>query len=208
MSSERILLLAAVHGHLAQIAYLAKELNRDEQKTVLKDLKLMLKAVAKSEKPVSEEVSEDTPVSAGPAETQKIETISTESLRIRIPPEPETYESAPAPAAPVPTPPAPALTPRRSRSGTSLKKFNSDFNVWYSDVYLPSWKSNITTWRNIYDSLPRKKNAKRERNQFPTDAPINKIIARAVYSSYMKSPPLVSLLEHDDSLFQSLLNVS
>lgn len=201
MSSERILLLAAVHGHLAQIAYLAKELNRDEQKTVLKDLKRMLKAVAKSEKPVSEEVSEDTPVSAGPAapvapaETQKIETISTESLRIRIPPEPETYESAPAPAAPVPTPPASALTPHRSRAVTSLKKFNSDFNIWYSDVYLPSWKSNITTWRNIYDSLPRKNNAKRERNQFPTDAPINKVIARAVYSSYLKSPPSVSLLE-------------
>lgn len=201
MSSERILLLAAVHGHLAQIAYLAKELNRDEQKTVLKDLKRMLKAVAKSEKPVSEEVSEDTPVSAGPAapvapaETQKIETISTESLRIRIPPEPETYESAPAPAAPVPTPPASALTPHRSRVVTSLKKFNSDFNIWYSNVYLPSWKSNITTWRNIYDSLPRKNNAKRERNQFPTDAPINKVIARAVYSSYLKSPPSVSLLE-------------
>lgn len=201
MSSERILLLAAVHGHLAQIAYLAKELNRDEQKTVLKDLKRMLKAVAKSEKPVSEEVSEDTPVSAGPAapvapaETQKIETISTESLRIRIPPEPETYESAPAPAAPVPTPPASALTPHRSRAVTSLKKFNSDFNIWYSNVYLPSWKSNITTWRNIYDSLPRKNNAKRERNQFHTDAPINKVIARAVYSSYLKSPPSVSLLE-------------
>lgn len=52
---------------------------------------------------------------------------------------------------------------------------------WYEEEYMPTWESKKDEWEEIYNRIPVKKNAKRERKAFPKDKPISVQMAQSIY---------------------------
>lgn len=52
---------------------------------------------------------------------------------------------------------------------------------WYEEEYMPTWESKKDEWEEIYNRIPVKKDAKRERKAFPKDKPISVQMAQSIY---------------------------
>ena len=52
---------------------------------------------------------------------------------------------------------------------------------WYEDEYMPNWETRKDEWRELYNRIPVKKDAKRERPAFPEDKPVSIQLAQSIY---------------------------
>jgi hypothetical protein len=82
--------------------------------------------------------------------------------------------------------------PKRQGNAAALAESNGRAKKWYEDEYKPTWESKKDEWRELYNSIPVKKDAKRERQPFPEDKPIAIQMALSIFKKL--NPPTAEQL--------------